>query len=291
MQIVVDRAFDLAPEHLDGVELHYIPMWVLLNGCSYSVGVDLSAPDFYRLIQGSKHIPTTSMPTLVEIENVYKSLAPEDEILSIHVSAALSGTCNAARLCAKSIAEERITVVDSRSISTLYGWQVRVAALAVKAGWSKERILALIERVRKESIGNFTVQDMHHLIHSGRLGALRSMLASMLNIKPVIAVDQVRGLLAAAGREMTFKRAVRRICEKVTERFPRGTRLCLQIVHGDNLPGVELVRDYVADLLHRLQYPEPVWEPVLTIGPALGVHGGPTLVGLGAVPAEVFEVA
>jgi DegV family protein with EDD domain len=289
MQIVVDHAFDLSPEQLDGFPLHYVPMWVNLDGRSYSAGVELTSQGFYQLIKTSSHTPTTSMPTLKDFENVYKPLAAlDDEILSIHVSSQLSGTYDAARLSAAALPAAHITVVDSRSVSVLYGWQVRMAALAATAGWSIPRILKLLEQVRRETIGNFTVLDMHHLIHSGRLGLLRSMLASMLNIKPIISVDQISGVLIGTGREMTFKRAIRKICEKVFERFPKSASLCLQIVHGDNLPGVKLLREQMAELLLQHRYPDPIWQPVLTIGPALGAHGGPTLIGLAAAPAELF---
>lgn len=284
MQIVTDRGMDLSPQQLAKLALNFVPLQIILDGKSYSSGEDLQPEEFYRMLEQTNSYPTTSQPSVEEFARLYRKLAETDpEILSIHISSGLSGTINTARGAAASVPEAHITIVDSLSLSAPFGWQVEAAAKALKAGWSREKIVAMIERLRTETRGVFTLATMKYLIHGGRISHLKGLLASMLNIKPVIAVETEHGTYVELGKEMTFKRAIQKIVDLLEDWYPAGTKLRVQPLHGNNLEGVEILRQKL------LQAFNIHWEPVTTIAPVLGAHTGPSLVGLAVAPLAIFE--
>jgi DegV family protein with EDD domain len=236
------------------------------------------------MLEKTNSFPTTSQPSVEEFARLYRKLAETDpEILSIHISSGLSGTINTARAAAESVPEAHITIVDSLSLSAPFGWQVEAAARAIKAGWSMEKIVSMLEQLRTETRGIFTLATMKYLIHGGRISHIRGLLASMLNIKPVIAVETVHGTYAEMGKEITLKRAIQKIVDVVQGWYPAGTKLRVQPLHGNNLEGVEILRQKL------LQAFSVHWEPVTAIAPVLGAHTGPTLVGMAVAPQSVFD--
>jgi DegV family protein with EDD domain len=246
--------------------------------------VDIQPIEFYRLLAQTGQYPSTSMPAIQDFVSLYRRLAKIDpQILSIHVSSGLSGTHQTALMAAEMVPEAQITVVDSRSLSALLGWQVEAAARAIQAGWPKEKILALLDHLRKETFGFLTVKEMRYLVHSGRVEVIKGLFASMLHIKPILAVNQILGKLDAMGREMTFRRAIEHIALKIHEKFGKGVLLRAQIVHGDNLVGVEMLK-FQMDKHLSVQ-----WEPVTAISPVLGAHSGPSIVGVAVAPEAVFS--
>jgi len=284
MQIVTDRGMDLSPQQLSELALHYVPLQIILDGKSYSSGEDLQPEEFYRLLEQTGSYPTTSQPSVEEFARLYRKLAETDpEILSIHISSGLSGTINTARAAAASVPGAHITIVDSLTLSAPFGWQVEAAALALKSGWTREKILARLEQLRKNTHALFTLATMKYLIHGGRISHLKGLLASVLNIKPVIGVENEHGTYVELGKEMTFKRAIQKIVDLLESWYPADTKLRIQPLHGNNLEGVEILRQKL------LQAFNVHWEPVTTIAPVLGAHTGPTLVGLAVAPMAVFE--
>jgi DegV family protein with EDD domain len=284
MQIVTDRGMDLSPQQLAELTLHFVPLQIILDGKSYSSGEDLQPEEFYRMLERTNSFPTTSQPSVEEFARLYRKLAEKDpEILSIHISSGLSGTINTARAAAESVPQAHITIVDSLTLSAPFGWQVEAAAKALKAGWSKDRIVAMLEQLRTETRAMFTLATMKYLIHGGRISHLKGLLASVLNIKPIIAVETVHGTYAEMGKEMTFKRALHKIVDLLENWYPAGTKLRVQLLHGNNLEGVEILRQRL------LQAFNVKWEPVTAIAPVLGAHTGPSLVGLAVAPLAVFE--
>ncbi len=284
MQIVTDRGMDLSPQQLAELTLHFVPLQIILDGKSYASGEDLQPDEFYRMLERTNSFPTTSQPSVEEFARLYRKLAETDpEILSIHISSGLSGTINTARAAAESVPEAHITIFDSLTLSAPFGWQVEAAAKAIKAGWSRDRIVAMLERLRTETRAMFTLVTMKYLIHGGRISHLKGLLASVLNIKPIIAVETVHGTYAEMGKEMTFKRALHKIVDLLEDWYPSGTKLRVQLLHGNNLEGVEILRQRL------LQAFNVHWEPVTAIAPVLGAHTGPTLVGLAVAPMAIFE--
>ena len=212
MQIVTDRGSDALPEQFLGLDVHFVPMRLELDGKTYSSGEDLSSEEFYELLVKTESLPLTSQATPADFADIYRKLAETDpEILSVHISSGLSGTVASARLGAEMVPEARVTIWDSMTLSCPEAWQVEAAAKALKAGWPLARVLSLLDRIRSKTEGVFTLDSLKYLIHGGRISHMKGLIASMLHIRPVIAVEKTSGKYYTLVQEMTMKRAIQKV--------------------------------------------------------------------------------
>ncbi len=285
MQIVTDSGTDLSltPEQMTELGIHVVPLIVTLDGKSYREGVDIQPDEFYPLLAATDSLPTTSQPSAGGFAETYRRLAAVDpDILSIHISSGLSGTVNAARAGADLVPEVNVTVVDARTLSAAAGWQVEAAARGVKAGWAKQQILELIERISRAADTLYTLRELKYLIHGGRISHMKGLIASVLNIKPLIGVETEGGTYVQLGQARTFKRAVQRLVDLVTKQHAPGSALRVQVLHSHNPEGAELLRQQVDERF------ECTWRPLGTLSLVLGAHTGPTMVGVAFAPLEAF---
>lgn len=283
MQIVSDRGMDLSAEQMQGLDIHLVPLTLTLDGKSYRSGVDIQPDEFYKLLGATESFPTTSQPSAGEFAEVYRRLAATDpEILSIHISSGLSGTLNAAKAGAALVPEARVTFVDTKTLSGAEGWQVEAAARAVKAGWSKEKILATLERIGAATDTLYTLATLKYLIHGGRISHLKGLIGSVLNLKPLIGVDKIEGKYASIGQARTLEKAIQKIPEFIATKIPAGTVLRTQVMHAWNPDGAALLRERMEQLF------KCAWLPVAPIAPVLGAHTGPSLVGVAYAPLDAL---
>lgn len=283
MQIVTDRGADLSPEQLNGLDIHYIPLTLTLDGKDYKSGEDIQPDEFYKLLQNTTSMPTTSQPAPGDFAELYRKLAANDpDILSVHISSGLSGTLNAARLGMTSVPEANITLVDTKTLSGAQGWQVEAAARAVKAGWEKENILALLAKISDATDTIYTLPTLKYLIHGGRISHIKGLLANVLNIKPLIGVDKAEGKYAQRAQARTFTRAVEHIADVIAKQHPAGSKLRVQIMHANNPEGAETLRKKLGSMF------DCVWVPTAPIAPVLGAHTGPGLVGCAYARQDQF---
>ena len=284
MQIVTDRACDISDIQAQGLKINYIPLKLTLDGKSYSSGEDLTSDQFYDLLEKTSDLPTTSLPSAGIFAEIYRKLAQTDpDILSIHVSSGLSGTFESARLGAEMVPEANVTLWDSQTLSAPLAWQVEAAAKAVKAGKPLSEILDLLAYVRKGTEGMFTLDSLKYLIHGGRISHLKGLLASVLHIRPLIAVDKVTGKYYTLSQERTLSRAIKKLAETIENFYPIGSRVRVQLLHARNPDALEPLKEAV-EKLYQCE-----WVPTVAIGPILGAHTGPTLIGLCVGPADVFD--
>jgi len=283
MQIVTDRGMDLSPEQLEGLDIHYVPLILTLDGKSYRSGEDIQPEEFYRLLRATSSFPTTSQPSAGDFAELYRRLAAKDpEILSIHISSGLSGTVNAARAACDLVPEAKVTIVDTKTLSGAEGWQVQAAALAIKAGWTKEQILQLLDRLHSAVDTLYTLATLKYLEHGGRISHLKGLLASVLNIKPIIGVEKEKGVYVQRGQARTLEHAILKIADTVAHQYAPGTALRMQPLHGANPEGALLLKKKLEQLF------KCTWLPTGPIAPVLGAHTGPGLVGLVYAPQAVF---
>lgn len=283
MQIVTDQGMDLSPEQSAGLDIHYVPLRITLDGKTFIGAEDIDYVTFYKMLQETNSFPTTSQPSPGDFADKYRLLAKNDpDILSIHLSSGLSGTVNSARLGAEMVPEANVTVIDSKTLSCPLGWQVQAAALAIRAGWYLGDVLKLMDQIRVKTETIFTLSDLKYLIHGGRISHLKGLMGSVLNIKPVIGVAKDDGKYYPLAQEFTFKKAVHKIADLVSAKFPKGTALRVQLMHGDNPSGVELLKERMSEMF------ECYYESVVPVAPLLGAHTGPSVVGIGVAPLNLF---
>ena len=285
MQIVTDSGADyrMALEDEEDLDVHVVPLVVTLDGVSYREGLDIEPGAFYDLLEASGNLPTTSQPSAGDFAEVYRRLAATDpDILSIHISSGLSGTLNSALAAAEMVPEANITHVDTKTLSAASGWQVLAAARAVRAGWPLDRILALLQRVSDGTDSVYTLNELKYLIHGGRISHMKGLIASVLNIKPVIGVEKVGGTYVQRGQARAFKGAVEKIVKQLTEQYPAGSELRAQVLHSFNPEGGEMLRERVDQTF------DCTWLPMGPISLVLGAHTGPSMVGVAYAPLSAW---
>ena len=283
MKIVTDRGMDLAPAQLDGLDLTYAPLKIEIDGKSLLSGVDISADEFYLLLETTGAYPTTSQPSPGDFAAIYRKLAEEDpDILSIHISSGLSGTLNAAVQGADLVPEANVTFIDSKTLSVPFGWQVEAAARALQAGWPVDQIKAYLKDIRSKSDGFFTLGDLKYLMHGGRISHLRGLLGTLLQIKPIITVDEESGKYVDVAKDRTLKNAIRTLAQEVAKKYANSGKIRAQLLHGRNLEGLEMLKEALMSHL------DCIFDPTTPIAPVLGAHTGPSMVGLAVGLQEAF---
>ncbi|MBN1935260.1 MAG: DegV family protein [Anaerolineae bacterium] len=275
MRVVTDGGMDLSPQQREGLDIYQVPLLITLDGKTYRSGIDVGIEEFYNLLESAAGLPTTSLPSPGEFAETYHDLAKTDpDILSIHISSGLSSTFNASQAGAELVPEANVTPVDTMTLSGAMGWQVEAAARAAQAGWAVERILDLVGQVRKATETVFTLPDLKYLIHGGRIGHLKGLIASALKIMPLISVSKQDGKYFVRSQKRTFARALPALADIIAQDHPDGTPLRVQVAHAKNPEGAEQLRE-VIDRRFKCQ-----WLPTCAIAPVLGAHTGPGLVGV-----------
>jgi DegV family protein with EDD domain len=285
MQIVTDSGVDLLlpQEELAELNIHIVPLVVTLDGKSYREGVDIQPEEFYRLLAETDSLPVTSQPSAGDFAETYRQLAVTDpEILSIHMTSGLSGTFNSAQTGASMVPEANVTLVDTKTLSAAAGWQVEAAARAARAGWSAEQILEMLERIGAASESAYTLKELKYLIHGGRISHMKGLIASLLNIKPLIGVEKVKGTYVQLGQTRSFKAAVKGLAERITQHHAPGSALRVQVLHSHNPQGAAMLREFID------QHFDCSWLPEGPMSLVLGAHTGPSMVGVAYAPVSAF---
>ena len=285
MQIVTDSGTDISftPQQMKEHHVTVVPLTVTLGGRSYREGIDIKPDEFYDLLDAAEGMPVTSQPAAGEFALVYRELAKTDpDILSIHISSGLSGTVNAARAGAAMVPEARVTVLDTKTLSAPSGWQVEAAAHAVKAGWDAQRVLDMVSRIGRDTDVLYTLKELKYLIHGGRISHLKGLLASMLNIKPMIGVEKERGTYINLGQARSFAGAVKGLAEQIRRRVGEGVPLRAQVVHAANPEGAQQLMEEVAGRF------KVDWLPMRQLSLVLGAHVGRSMVGVCYAPSADF---
>jgi DegV family protein with EDD domain len=282
MKVVTDASANLTAEKAVELGVEIVPFQVTFMGKTYKDGIDIRPEDLYQMyLENPSEFVTTSQPSVGDFVTAYEKYSTED-ILSIHLSSGLSGAYSSAEHAARMVPNTNITVIDTHTVGPALGWMVEVAAYGNKFGWSKERILEAVQKVKVNTITMVTFSDLKYLIHSGRVSHLRSIFASIMRIKPIIGMNEEDGRYSNVGQEMTLKRAAHLMVKKVHERFG-DQKLRIQLMHGSNLPGVDMLREVVHKMLNGVE------DQLVPVTLVLGAHAGPTVIGLAASPQALFD--
>ncbi len=286
MQIVTDSGTDsnFSSQEAADYKVHVVPLNVTLDGITYREGLDIKQEDFYRLLAESENLPITSQPSAGEFAELYRRLAATDpDILSIHMTSGLSGTFNSALAGAEMVPEANVTHVDTKTLSAVAGWQVAAAAKANKAGWALDRILDLLKRIGDACESVYTLDELKYLIHGGRISHMKGLIASLINIKPIIGVEKEGGTYVQLSQVRTFKGALNGLVEQIKKKHPLGSALQVQVLHSNNPEAAGYLKEKIDQLF------ECSWLPAGPMSLVLGAHTGPSMVGVGFGDLAVFN--
>jgi DegV family protein with EDD domain len=234
LRIVTDGAADILPEWEKEYGIDTIPVNILFGEKSYLQGVELDNEGFYKLVDESKRIPKTAQPSPHQFVEFYRKVAQKgDVILSIHITAKLSGTYASAISAAEELKGEfTIIPIDSECGSLGIGLMCREARKMERAGKTVDEIVKKIEDIRSKVRVILTLDTLEYAKMSGRVGTLQAALASALNVKPIAVLKD--GVLNMAERVRTRKAALDRVISMAKEEF--GDKpVYLAVVHARDL--------------------------------------------------------
>ena len=218
IKIVTDSSITIEPELARDLNITIVPLTVMIDGVVYSDS-NLKEGEFLQLMKSSKNLPKTSQPPVGVFAEVFEDLSAEDvQIISIHMSHALSGTVEAARQGA-TLAKADVTVVDSSFTDQAMKFQVVEAAKMAKAGATLEEILEKLEEVKTKTELYIGVSTLENLVKGGRIGRVTGLISSLLNIRVVMQMTNHTLTPIVKGRgAKTFKKWLDDLKESLKEK-------------------------------------------------------------------------
>ncbi len=273
IRFVTDSTCDLPAEIVQKYNISVIPTFVNMGDRSLADnGVELVREDFYRNLLSMNPLPTTSaMPPGLADEIIQKAFADADHLFLISVASKLSGVYNSMRLSANKLPPERVTLIDSKSVTMGLGFQVLAGAEVAEATGDIDQVKAAVERTRDHVHVYAALETMEFLRRSGRIGWGAASVGALLQIKPMLEV--IDGEVKPLARVRTFSRAVDELIRLTHEQAPL-ERLALLYI-GDKA-GVDNLRDRLADVA-------PANTLIASVTPTIGTHVGTGGLGVATV--------
>lgn len=273
--LVTDSTCDLADAERSKYVTAVVPLHVSLGENTYLDRVDLTPGHFFRLFRDAGRAAQSSQPSVGEFMTVYESLLEDYEsLVSVHISARLSGTVHTAAIAAEAIDPLRIRVVDSRKVSVGVGLVVQTVGEAIAAGASLDRTVAIAEAAAIETRVYSALPSLEVAVKGGRTSAGTARFAGLIRLKPLIVFDEEGGV-QTNGATLGYRQAMRAVAKSAVK-FTGGGAARLAIAHADGLRHAQ----YVQQRLRRLIGNSDI--PVLEAGAVITAH-----VGLGTVAVAV----
>ena len=269
VKIITDSASDLSPELAAEHDIRVVPLSIRFGDEEFTDGVELTPEQFYAKMAESDVLPSTAAPAPGAFEAAIREAGADgDSVVVINLSGDLSATVQSAENAKRAIGDEiDVRVVDSKGITATLGLKVLAAARAAAEGKSADEIVSMVEEMRGRSKVYGALNTLDNLKKGGRIGGAQAMLGSLLSIKPI--VDISTGAVSEAAKVRTRRKALMWLRDELFK-VPEIEELALCSGGADD---VDELLDLVAERYPRDQV--QIW----TIGPVIGAHGGPAVIG------------
>ena len=279
--IMTDTTADLPESYIQEHQLAILSLSYTIEGKTYDRENPLDVREFYAKMRDGS-MPTTSQANPEQAKAAFTACLKEGkDVLYISFSSGLSGTCGSGMVAAQEIQEEgeypgqKIVVIDSLSASLGEGLLVHKAVMLKEAGKSMEEVADWVEKNKLHLCHNFTVDDLFHLHRGGRVSKATAILGTMINIKPVLHVDDAGHLIAIGkvrGRKKSLSALVDRMAEQIKGYEDQND--VVFISHGDCMEDAEYVKKLVQERFGIEKF------VINHVGPTIGAHSGPGTVAL-----------
>ncbi len=279
LRIVTDGAADMPENWGKEFEINILPLRVVFGNTTYTQGENFTHSDFYRLVNETKIIPKSSLPSIGQIIDFYKGIAQNgDTILSIHITSKLSGTFSTVVAAARELVNEfNIYAYDSGAGSAAQAFLCREARIMDRAGYSIAAILQRLDRIRSKWSLAFTLNKLEYAYLSGRINFFQNAVVSLLNIKPLVILKD--GLLEMAGRTRTRHHSLEKVVQTIQDRVGNNP-INLAIVHAADFESAAFLREMAAKALN-------IKEVIITnLAIPIAANLGPGTVGMIAYPVD-----
>lgn len=273
IKFIVDSTTDLPSEWLKKWDIPVVTAYVNFEDESFpDDGIALPHAEFYRRLTTAKTLPRTSaMPPGLAQDAIEKQLQNAEHVVVFSLASQFSSIYNTFQLAARNVDPQRVTVVDSGTLSMSIGWQVEAAVKAAEGGATLEEVLAAARHVRERQKLWVVIDTLEYLRRSGRVNYMIASIGSLLQIKPIIDVRD--GKVITSQRVRTMSRAIQTMIDLIHTQAPLERAA---VLHTNFPQGAEDLKAKLADVL-------PPDTIVSEATPAIGVHIGPNCLGIALV--------
>jgi DegV family protein with EDD domain len=278
--IVTDSVTYLTPEQIDELQVEVVSLVINFGDQSWPEASVSDYRDFYEQLRQVSYLPTTSQPSMGDFLQTYDRLAGKvSSIISIHLSAGVSGTVQVARSAARMMPGVDISVVDSGAAAIGVYMMVDAAARAVAAGWEKERVLQALEYIKENRTLLFMPDSLEYLKRGGRIGGAAAMVGTLLQVKPILYFNPDKnGIIDVYEKIRTREKGLQRILAELDRAYRQSPDLKTGVVHV----GAEAEGNALLQRVREL-YPE-LSPDLCPVGPVVGAHIGPGTLGICCYP-------
>ena len=273
--LVTDSTTYMPPDLVRKYNISVAPQVLIWGDQTYKDGVDIESREFFTRLKTAKVMPTTSQVAVISFQEIFQELVEKGhEVIALLVSSKLSGTTQSAMQARDLMgtARDKVNVVDSQSVAMALGFQVLAVARALEDGASLKDAIALAEKSYEHTGVVCAVDTLEFLHRGGRIGGAQRFLGTMLNMKPILAIQD--GRVEGVDRIRTKSKAHDRVLELVTEKIASRTPVRLATLHAN------AAEDARALLARAEQALNPVESVFTEVSPTVGTHAGPGTVGL-----------
>lgn len=268
--LITDSTCGLPKEYVNEFNVHIVNLKIIYKNAEYIDGINITADEVYSRIE--EELPTTSMPSVNDVCDLYDNLIKDGytHAIVLPISSGLSGTINSFRLASEQY-DDKITtfLFDTKILSMAVGLIVIEVGKLIKAGKSFEEICATIPKLRDKLNMYFTVDTLEYLIKGGRIGKVTGGIGEILNLKPIITMDE-DGRYTNVTKVRGSKQAFNKLVKLATEILDRGKGKVI-IMTGTMKEEAESMKKILES------HPNTTFMYCGTITPAVGIHSGPRL--------------
>ncbi|MBN1778531.1 MAG: DegV family protein [Clostridiales bacterium] len=271
--LITDSACDLSDEQLARYNIRMIPLRIVCRDAEYRDRFELSQDQIYDMMD--TELPKTSLPHPEDIHAAYTQLIGDGytDVIHICISAAMSGTWNMVRVLTEEYKDRlNIRVVDSKTLSAGLGTMVLAAARALEEGADPDTAVQAAQKVRSSQLGMFVIRTLEYLRKGGRIGLVEGVLGNLLQIKPIIFVNN-EGIYETLAKARGYKAAVEQMIQEAVKRFGK-KKIDLSIVHGQAPEDAQTLLEKLKQVLNV------AGSIIAPVSPVLAIHSGRGLLGI-----------
>lgn len=274
IKIMTDLSADITKEMAEANDISVLPFYINCGEESILAGLDYTADMFYEKFKSLEEIPATSQATPGILEDMYRELGKDNQIIHITIPGNSSGIVNTARNVSAQLMEEEgfdITVVESSMYSFGTGVNVVEAAKMAKNGASKDEIVSYLkERFEKDKV-YFIVDDLKYLQKGGRIKATTMVVSKVLDIKPILWSND--GMVEAFDKVKGLKRAISKMVDIAAEKIDDAENATVYVMHADAEKSAGLVADMIKTKINPKAVEMGKVGPIITCHAGVGVFG------------------
>ena len=271
IKIIADTTCGLPLQELADLGVDVIPQIIIFDGKPYRDDTEIDTPTFLAKLKDAKELPKTSAPPPALYEPLFKQYAQQDYSIVIPTpSTELSGTFRSAEIAAEAVPEADVHILDTRTIAGGLGVLVKKAKAWADDGKDPETIIKDLKALAQKEVVYFLVDTLEYLHKGGRIGNASYLIGSMLQMKPILGIDD--GKVTAIEKQRTSLKAYNRLKELVMEECPHGDQSLITVSHCGGQARAEKL---AAELSETLQVTH---IPVYEVPPAIVVHCGPGII-------------